>query len=178
MSDFEIHKNEFTDYVLFCGFFVHLFTTSSILHNVPAIHLLSLSNVTTEHSITAYIFIQSNVDEHLVDVQILDITNYMLLFMDTSSAHMYAFLFSISPRVEMLSHRVSICSTLAHNNIIELFSNMVATPTNGIHAFSLLYSLTYPWLLYILGFIFNLRTFLLTVIEWFHFYFNMYFSDY
>lgn len=88
MSDFEIRKNEFTDYVLFCGFFVHLFTSSSILHKVPAIHLLSLSNVTTEqHSITAYIFIQSNVDEHLVDVQILDITNYMLLFMGTHPQH-------------------------------------------------------------------------------------------
>lgn len=99
-------------YLLFFHFFCIFFTGSFILQNEPAIHLLSFSKVTAEEYFIVCVFIYP-----IYSLRTLEwFPNYMLLFICKSSAHMYAFLLRISPREEILSHKMSICSTLVYNN--------------------------------------------------------------
>lgn len=104
-------------YLLFFHFFCIFFLLGSfILQNEPAIHLLSFSKVTAEEYFIVCVFIYS-----IYSLRTLEwFPNYMLLFICMSSAHMYAFLLRISPREEILSHKMSICSTLVYN--IKLFA--------------------------------------------------------
>lgn len=162
---------------------------SSILQSLLAIHLL-LSNVTTEQysialifiypiycikmywlvfilTFTYPVFIQYNSDEHLSDLHIWDITNYMLLlthvhvlctYGKSNPMQIWQWINTcprlkpgtsgsrvlplenkmavrpkgacLTPKVEWLSHRVSLCSTLVYNT--KLFSKVVATPTSSV----------------------------------------------